>query len=327
MKLIEPPPASYAFAYETTPRSGNEINGLGDELPRRATPVFHGSGRQQLEWSALDRFFVTINCWTNVWHNLRNFWHLRNADGPIAATRLTVDDAAAMAADVKQRALQSGAGIVGITEMTETAVLDGSSATYRYAISIGVPMDQDEMRYVPQKRAGIAVMRSYVAGTKAVVGLAQHIRSLGWPARAYGLNCNDILQLPLAVRAGLGQLGKHGSLITTEYGSNLRLAAVLTDLPMAVDRPVDLGVEDLCTRCQRCRIDCPPDAIFDTKQMVRGERKWYVDFDKCVPYFTKTYGCGICLEVCPWSESGRGPWLSETLLSKRDRSAGTSNQN
>jgi hypothetical protein len=66
MKLIEPPPASYAFAYETTPRSGNEINGLGEELLRRATPVFHGSGRQQLEWSALDRFFVTINCWTET---------------------------------------------------------------------------------------------------------------------------------------------------------------------------------------------------------------------------------------------------------------------
>ena len=224
MKLIDPPPADYAFAYEATPRSGNLINGLGEAEPRRATPVFHGSGKQQLDWSALDRFFVTINCWINVWHNLRNFWHLRNANGPVAESRLTVDDPAAMAEEVKQRALQFGAGIVGITEMTDSAVLDGSRAGYRYAICIGVPMDADEMRYVPQKRAGIAVMRSYVAGTKAVVGLAQHIRSLGWPARAYGLNC------------------------------------------------------------------------------------------------------GICLEVCPWSESGRGPWLSETLLSKRDRGAGTSNQ-
>ncbi len=28
--------------------------------------------------------------------------------------------------------------------------------------------------------------------------------------------------------------------------------------------------------------------------------KWYVDFDKCIPYFTKTHGCTICIEVCPW---------------------------
>ena len=201
--------------------------------------------------------------------------------------------------------------------MTDLTVLEGSATSYAYAICIGVPMDQEEMRYVPHKRAGIAVMRAYVDGTKTVVRLAQHIRGLGWPARAYGLNCNDILQLPLAVRAGLGELGKHGSLITTQYGSNLRLAAVLTDLPLALDRPVDIGVEDLCATCQRCRIDCPPDAIFDSKQTVRGIEKWYVDFDKCVPYFTKTYGCGICLEVCPWSEPGRGAWLSQTLLAKR----------
>jgi epoxyqueuosine reductase QueG len=45
-----------------------------------------------------------------------------------------------------------------------------------------------------------------------------------------------------------------------------------------------------------------------------------VDFDRCVPYFVKTYGCAICIEVCPWSEPGRGPRLSELLLSKRVQS-------
>ncbi|GMR23694.1 MAG: hypothetical protein BMS9Abin37_2151 [Acidobacteriota bacterium] len=60
-----------------------------------------------------------------------------------------------------------------------------------------------------------------------------------------------------------------------------------------------------------------PDAIFDDRQLVRGVEKWYVDFDKCIPYFTMTEGCGICVEVCPWSEPGRGVVLSETLLAKR----------
>ena len=56
-----------------------------------------------------------------------------------------------------------------------------------------------------------------------------------------------------------------------------------------------------------------------TKQWVRGDKKWYVDFDRCVPYFSSTYGCGICLEVCPWSEPGRGPRLSEKLLKLREK--------
>lgn len=58
-------------------------------------------------------------------------------------------------------------------------------------------------------------------------------------------------------------------------------------------------------------------AIADAKQTVRGAEKWYVDFDKCVPYFTKTYGCGLCLEVCPWADRERAGWLSDKLLAKR----------
>ena len=97
----------------------------------------------------------------------------------------------------------------------------------------------------------------------------------------------------------------------------MRIATVLTDLPLAHDAPVDIAVDDLCLGCRRCSLDCPVDAIADHKQMVRGEEKWYVDFDKCAPYFTHTVGCGICIEVCPWTIPGRGPSLSEKLLSKR----------
>ena len=43
-----------------------------------------------------------------------------------------------------------------------------------------------------------------------------------------GFSTTEVLHLPLAVQAGLDQLGKHGSLITKEVGSNLRLATVLT---------------------------------------------------------------------------------------------------
>ena len=47
--------------------------------------------------------------------------------------------------------------------------------------------------------------------------------------------------------------------------------------------------------------------------MVRGDTKWYVDFDKCVPYFNETTGCGICIAVCPWSRPGVAANLVEKL--------------
>ena len=80
-------------------------------------------------------------------------------------------------------------------------------------------------------------------------------------------------------------------------------------------------MQDVCAACRRCVDDCPPLAIFEEKQLVRGERKWYVDFDKCIPYFVKTYGCAICIEVCPWSEPGRGPRLSTLVLARRQARA------
>ena len=181
-------------------------------------------------------------------------------------------------------------------------------------------MDREEMSHVPHARAAQEVQRIYGAVAEVAVDLAEHIRAMGWPAYAYGdPRSTDILQIPLAIRAGLGQLGKHGSMICIEYGSNVRLSTVVTNIPIMLDEPVDIAVDDLCIGCKRCTIDCPPDAITSEKQWVRGEHRWYVNFDKCVPYFSATFGCAICIEVCPWSEPGRGPKLSQTLLAKREK--------
>ena len=179
-------------------------------------------------------------------------------------------------------------------------------------------LDREEMSHIPHTRAAAEVLRIYkelaITGNK----LAAWIRDRGWPAKSYGDSMStDIMHIPLAIQAGLGELGKHGSLICKEHGSNVRISTVVTDLPMALDSPVDIAVDDLCATCRRCTLDCPPGAIGDQKQWVRGELRWYVDFDKCAPYFSITGGCAFCIEVCPWSEDGRGEQLSAQLLKKR----------
>ena len=106
---------------------------------------------------------------------------------------------------------------------------------------------------------------------------------------------------------------KHGSIINRDYGSSFRLASVLTDIPLLPTQPQSYGVDDFCSRCQVCSNACPPDAILPEKVMVRGERKWYVDFDKCIPFFNENAGCAICIAVCPWSIPGKGPRIVEQL--------------
>ena len=318
MRPHDPPPPTYAFAYRRPPVPGNSINGLGETAARRARPVFHASGGPPLAWKALDDFFSMINPWPVLRHVLANTWQLRRSDGPVHPVRRAVDDPVAMREEVKALARSLGASAAGVAEITEEDLYEGRAPGLARAICMAVPMDREEMRFAPQPRAAAEVMRTYRTAGRMAVRLAERIRAMGWPARAYGNpNSTDILLIPLSVRAGLGQLGKHGSMIGREHGSNFRLVAVLTDLPLAPDAPVDLGVEDLCAVCRRCVDDCPPKAVFDEKQLVRGVRKWYVDFDRCIPYFVKTYGCAICIEVCPWSEPGRGPRLSETLLGRR----------
>jgi epoxyqueuosine reductase QueG len=94
---------------------------------------------------------------------------------------------------------------------------------------------------------------------------------------------------------------------------------VLTDVPLSPDSPIDFGADDFCTKCQACTNGCPPQAISAEKQLVRGERRWYVDFDRCLPFFNEHQGCAICLSVCPWNYPGVAPNLLQKLAARRSQ--------
>ncbi|MCH7695843.1 MAG: 4Fe-4S dicluster domain-containing protein [Proteobacteria bacterium] len=320
MKLHDTPSTENLPTYRTPPISGNQINGLGIKEKNRPKRVFHALWRTDFPWAGMNAFFIMNNPWELLWEALKYRWNMRRSTGPVARQRVEVNAPNEMAQQLKEKAKEFGTGIVGITEIMPEDLYDDVELNYRYAICIGVPMRREEMLHVPHARAGQEVQRCYGEVGGVAIELAEYIRSIGWPAYAYGdPRSTDILQIPLAIRAGLGQLGKHGSIICKEYGSNVRLSTVATNIPLALDKPIDIGVDDLCIGCRRCTMDCPPNAITDKKQWVRGEYRWYVDFDKCVPYFTATYGCAICIEVCPWSEPDRGTKLSQMLLVKRNK--------
>ena len=322
MKPNAPPPPNGVAVYAEPPRSGNEVNGLGVSHSFKPQHVFHSNpGYYGMhDWFLMNAFFRLMASWRAIPQSLLIRWYTRNCDGPVAPEQHPVDDPFAMTQTIKAMAQDEGAAIVGIARVNDSAFYEHSQLDYPTAICFGIPMNRDAMAAVPHDAAAVEVLRVYKE--LAITGnhVAARIRRMGWRAKSYAdSNSTDILQIPLAIDAGLGELGKHGSLICREFGSNIRIATILTDLPLVPDEPIDIGVEDLCVGCQRCTIDCPPDAITDTKQMVRGVNKWYVDFDKCVPYFSITGGCAICIQVCPFSEDGRGPRLSDQLLKRRQR--------
>jgi len=307
--------------------SGNTINGLGEERRRRATPIYHWA-ELRFPHKRIWRLFLLLELRSReMIRQVREAVRQRDKPLlPVSAVRVE-DQPVNWAARAKQFALDNEADLVGITRLDPAWVFEPFSLPEPWVIVLGVRMDYELLSTAPEAPAGIEVLRQYNRGHRAATKLANWIRSQGWNARGFGVPfATPLVMIPAAIAAGLGELGKHGSLINRELGASFRLAYVLTDLPLVADRPDHFGVDEFCTNCRLCSAQCPPDAIYESKQMVRGDLKWYVDFDKCVPYFNDTYGCGICLAVCPWSRPGVAASLAEKMTRKLKRFAAPDRQ-
>ncbi len=309
------------FGYKNPPVSGNVINGHNEADVRRPTKVFH-SASYDIYLGGLERFFHTIAPWRTLIVVLLARWQDRRRIGPVAKRQIAVTDPAAMAEAIKADALALGAVKVGITPIPDHVKFQGVDVPFENAIVVASPMPLDDMRTCPSQKSDFAVQKGYRDAAWVGIKIAERLRKMGWDARVatnLGADTSEVQHIPLAIAAGIGELGKHNSIICKEHGSNIRLATVMTNMPLAYDRPIDIGVDDFCMSCQVCTTNCPPQAIFDTKQLVRGVNRWFIDVDKCAPYFAEHYSCGICITVCPWTQPGQGPLLSEKVLLQRER--------
>jgi epoxyqueuosine reductase len=295
--------------------SGNAVNGLGETEPRRATPVFwtrpekipHG----QVQERFMERFFK-VDAYKDIY---------KLADrGPAKLSEPAPARAEVPPAEwtrrLKEYALANGADLVGIARLDRAWLFEGQDDPLPWVVVFGMRMDHARLSMAPatpeNPDSQVEVHDQYNRGARAANRTAQWLREAGFQSTSYpGPWAKALLMVPAALACGFGELGKHGSIINREFGSSFRLSAVSTDMPLEPDARDTFGADDFCTNCRICVDACPPDAIFHEKQIVRGEQRWYVDFDKCIPYFTETYGCGICIAVCPWSTPGRAPTLAE----------------
>lgn len=217
--------------------------------------------------------------------------------------------------DIKNRLIQQGAYEVGITKLNPMHVYSHVGRgpeewgkeivnNHEYAIIFSVEMDYYEVEKAPDLPTTVETARRYLQAAQISVSLADYIRSLGYPARAHISDSNyQIILPPLAVEAGLGEIGRHGYLISDKLGSRLRLGGVTTSLPLIVDSPKSFGVADFCQSCLKCADNCPPQAIpSGEKKTVRGVEKWMIDPVKCLHYWRVAgTDCGLCMKVCPYS--------------------------
>ena len=298
--------------------SGNTINGLGETAPRRPRPVYWALDPDTIAHGPVQKWFYT----QNDHPALNDQRALRRAEEarplPPVAAHIPPDDPADWSARIKAQARALGAEAVGIARIDPAWVYEGRDMPWTWIIVMGIAMDPAEMAKAPAIEAGVEVVVQYNRGMRTAKALAGWLRGQGVDAACEtGPFVGALTLIPAALAAGLGELGKHGSILNRELGAMFRLTAVLTNQPLVSDAPDDFGADGFCAHCRICENACPPQAIAPEKQTVRGVTKWYVDFDRCLPYFNETAGCAICLGVCPFSRPGIGPNLVAKLARKR----------
>ena len=224
--------------------------------------------------------------------------------GPVAEQRIEFKSPETASRHIKKKSIEFGASDVGITEIIPTDLYQGCETRERYAIAIAIPMRYPEFKVTPSPAAGLEAVRSYHECGEVAIKLSQHIRSLGYTCEVdTPMGDGRFVQVPIAERAGLGALGRHGSLMHPTLGPNFRLIIVVTSIPMAVDSPREGGVAKLCDSCKACRRYCPADAIPEERSPEAGKDsfgndRYVVDTGKCYPYMKVDYSCGACVAAC-----------------------------
>jgi ferredoxin len=184
--------------------------------------------------------------------------------------------------------------------------------------------------------SGTQSFRAYVRGGQITGVVAAYIRSLGHSARSHTNADSDVIQTPLVVLAGLGEMSRIGETVLNPFmGPRSKSAVVTTNMPVAWDQPIDFGLQDSCRKCYKCARECPCDAItFAEPVMFNGYEQWKQDVQRCTSYRMTNAGgaaCGRCMKSCPYNNEGlaahrlflwiatRFPWTKPYFVKLDDR--------
>ncbi|NMC07724.1 MAG: epoxyqueuosine reductase [Candidatus Lokiarchaeota archaeon] len=227
-------------------------------------------------------------------------------------------------ASIKRLSRELGLDLVGVADLAPFKVAGACKypsllAPYTRAIAIAVHLDDDILDDI-ESRPSPEYNQAYInANTKlddAAAVITRWIIDNGFKAemipaskvvddnRRFGA----ISHKAVAHAAGLGWQGKSLLLVTPEFGPRVRLATVLTDMPLETGTPEP----NRCGRCRACTEACPARAIKGIAPVFyHADPSIGVDLDKCeaklnefqaLPGITKTI-CGVCVSVCPWGRS------------------------
>jgi len=98
----------------------------------------------------------------------------------------------------------------------------------------------------------------------------------------------------IGLLAGIGWIGRNNLLVSERFGAQFRMATVLTDMPLKIDKPLKKD----CGTCFACVSVCPSGAIQESRENFK-----YKDCSDKLKSFQKSnivgqYICGVCVRAC-----------------------------
>lgn len=205
--------------------------------------------------------------------------------------------------NLEEHAKSLGVSSIGYTKVDTDMIFKDDGILYENAIVFIIEMKKESIRTAPSKKAIKEIFRTYNDLGIIVNKISRLLRKLGFNAMAGPAVGGAVSYVPLAQKAGLGVIGKHGLLISDkDFGPSLRIAAVYTDienLPLAKENP-HMWINDFCQSCNKCIRSCPVGAIYEQSIAVDGNEKTMqcIDNTKCAVPFANNYGCTICIKSC-----------------------------
>jgi epoxyqueuosine reductase len=204
----------------------------------------------------------------------------------------------------KRYAYSLGVSGIGFVKLPQSLVFQEFGVILENAVVLTMEMDLDKIEKAPSQETLNMVFGTYDELGIAANKIAACLRERGYAAQADHPLGGLVLFPPLAQEAGLGWIGKHGMLITPDFGPRVRLAAVYTsiqNLPYAASNEHS-WIPEYCDTCGLCLKQCPPDAILETPVLHDSGQVTHIRQRECFEFFAQNYGCSVCVKACPFSK-------------------------
>ena len=202
-------------------------------------------------------------------------------------------------------AKSNGIGAIGYAKLPPHLIFKERAVLYDTAIVLIMEMDKNLILNAPSVETFKMVMSTYDTLGITTNLLTTKLRGMGFQVQASHPLGGLVLYPPLAVKTGMGWFGRHGLLITPQFGPRQRISAIfanIDNLPISANNE-HAWVGEFCKKCGKCIRACPSKAILELPIEHKSGRKTHIIREKCLPVFVKQQGCTVCVKECTLTQN------------------------